>query len=55
MNVLFRRVDESKTDLVGPYECSYCGGHVAFDFTFIEQVETEMFCPYCGNKGIEED
>jgi len=38
-------------ELEGPYECPECGGHVMLDVTYLDQVETFVYCPYCRKGG----
>lgn len=39
--------DPKLVALTKPLECPYCGGHVALDETFLEQVHDTVVCPYC--------
>jgi hypothetical protein len=41
-------VHPDKCEFEGPYECPSCGGHIIFDCTYIEQVDEDIRCPYCG-------
>ena len=41
------KVDPKKCELVGPYECPTCQGHIMLDATFIDQVTALVNCPYC--------
>jgi len=47
-------VDKEKCELEGPYECQFCHGHVMLDATFLDQVDYEVTCPYCGNRLVVE-
>jgi len=47
----FFSVNTGKCELVGPFECSACGGHIMFDATFIDQITEELNCPYCDLRG----
>ena len=40
-------VSKEKCELDGPYECPNCGGHMMIDFTFVDQVDNSITCPYC--------
>ena len=40
--------DPELVELEGPYECPSCGGHAMFDSTYLDQVNEEVICPYCG-------
>ena len=42
-------VDKEKCELDGPYECPCCGGHIMLDATYLDQVYTNIQCPYCGS------
>lgn len=46
---------ESMTELTAPYECPHCGGHVALDSTWFEQVGGSTVCPYCNTVLDEPD
>lgn len=46
---LWKSVDHDKCELEGPYECPWCSGHVMLDATFLDQVDLEVKCPYCGS------
>lgn len=43
----WKLVPADRTELEGPYECPFCGGHVMLDTTFLDQVKLETTCPYC--------
>ena len=43
----FSPKDPTLVELTVPLECPCCGGHVALDETFIEQVSDGVVCPYC--------
>ena len=45
-----KKVDISKTELEGPFECPNCAGHVMLDGTFLAQVAESVICPYCGKE-----
>lgn len=34
-------------NLLGPFKCPTCGGYIVIDGDYVEQVDTEMCCPYC--------
>jgi DNA-directed RNA polymerase subunit RPC12/RpoP len=40
-------VDKDKCELEGPFECPTCAGHMMLDASFLDQVTTELVCPYC--------
>ncbi len=44
------RIDTSRTELDGPFECSLCHGHNMLDMTFGEQVSRYVVCPYCESR-----
>ena len=41
-------VSADKCELEGPYECPDCGGHLMLDVSFLDQVNEDICCPYCG-------
>jgi len=41
------KVDATKCELEGPYECPHCGFHMMLDSTYLDQVELEVVCPSC--------
>jgi hypothetical protein len=43
----WREKDLDLVDLDVPFECPFCGGHVALDATFFDQVQNWCYCPYC--------
>lgn len=45
-----KKIEENKTTLEGPFECENCGGHVMLDFSFLEQIDEKVWCPYCHYK-----
>lgn len=44
---VYRPVDPATCELEGPYECPCCHGHIMLDATFLDQVGTQVVCPYC--------
>ena len=44
------KVAEEKVALEGPYKCPGCGGQAMLDGSYLEQVQSNMFCPCCGLK-----
>ena len=44
----FLDADPEKCSLEGPYQYPKCGGHLKIDSTFLEQVQSDVICPYCG-------
>ena len=43
---------------VEPYQCSVCNGYICLDSSFLEQVDTNVVCPYCrsiNEVDLEED
>jgi len=47
MRDYWKKKEADEVELIGPLECPNCGGHVALDATFLEQVEDIVVCPYC--------
>lgn len=39
--------EKPRIELIGPLECSGCGGHIQLDATYIAQVDEPLVCPYC--------
>jgi uncharacterized Zn-finger protein len=44
------KVSMEKTELEGPYECPYCGGHFMIDATYLDQVDITINYPYCSHR-----
>ena len=48
---MFVLVNVKNCELVGPYECDICQGHLMLDATYLDQVKPDnIACPYCGTK-----
>jgi len=47
----WKLVDSQNCELEGPYECPNCHGHFMLDITFLDQINTITFCPYCRTEG----
>ena len=43
------------TQLIGPFECPKCAFHVAFDYTYLDQVGNKLVCPSCGTRAAVRD
>lgn len=48
-------VPKEKTELMGPYECPTCAGHMMLDATYLDQVNEIVTCPYCKSRITPED
>ena len=42
--------DPDMVDMSEIFECPCCGGHIALDNTYLDQVKDYIACPYCKNK-----
>lgn len=40
-------VHELDTEMEGPFQCPFCGGHMKIDATYADQVSSGINCPYC--------
>lgn len=39
----WREIEGERTQLVGPWECPFCGGHVMLDFIMYDQLGGSVF------------
>lgn len=40
-------VSYEKVRLTEPFECPFCAGHMTVDWSYLEQAECTIQCPYC--------